>query len=174
MFVDKEKGLDNTPCGHSSSPCKTLRMAVHNAPNHGRILIHGIQYIRKTIRLDKSLTFQGLGDASIVSLKNDAPIIAFKIPGSHLNVTFVSIRFRGIGLLETGLFFKHSIIVVIHSCSFEGMHVDGRVVNTRSSRYKRRSGSTTLVIHNSLFTDSTNAFRVNIRTPSLTMLFGQV
>ena len=41
VFVDYEKGLDSPTCGQSSTPCKTLGLAVDRTPDHGTINVHG-------------------------------------------------------------------------------------------------------------------------------------
>ena len=168
MFVDYDKGSDNSTCGQPLTPCKTLSMAVDQSSDQSTIKIIGKQYISESIELRKSLTFEGVGGSFILPLNNKVSLFAFEIPSVSLNVSFVSLHLRGIGLLKNKYRFLHSMIVVIHSCSFEEMGINRFVIIFGVYRFQR-SGSFSLVISNSSFTNLMNVFRVNIRTPILTM-----
>ena len=92
VFVDYEKGKDNSTCGQTSSPCKTLSKAVDRTSNQGTIKIRGDQYLNDGITLNKSLTIQGIDDSSIFSLNNQISTYAFEIfgtPDVRINISFI-------------------------------------------------------------------------------------
>ena len=118
MFVDYEKGRDDTTCGQSSTPCKTLSVAVNRSPDQGTINVCGNQYLNETIQVDKSLTIQGDKDSAI--LPHNKIMFAFKIPQVSVNVSFISLRFE-IGLFNMDRDFRQLVSISFNNCHFHNL-----------------------------------------------------
>ena len=160
VFVDTEKGSDNSTCGQLSAPCKTLMVAVNRTPNQGTINVKGTQHINNTIKLNKCLTFEGVDDTTILPSNNKVSLFTFEIANVSLNVSFVSLKLKGISLLKTKDTFKHSVTVVIQNCSFEGK---GKHDNSYMIKFYSERGSITLHSSNSSFTNMANVLMLKLQ-----------
>ena len=77
VLVDYENGSDTSTCGNTTTPCKTLQVAVDRALDGGTITVVGNQYLYKRIYLYKSLIIQGNDNASILPLRKGEFFPAF-------------------------------------------------------------------------------------------------
>ena len=156
MWVDDEQGSENSNCGQSSSPCKTLSLALQKSSDHDLIKIRGQQFVDESIKMARNVTFQGIGDASILPRDNQVPIYEFEksIEEDHLSITFLSLRVKGVPLLNYKSI-DQSVTVVIDSCSFDDLDVKKGLIKTYIDLWYRREyhGFVTLDINNSTFSN---------------------
>ena len=159
MFVDVNGGSDNSTCGRPSAPCKSLQVAINKSSHDSTIIVSGNPILDETINLDRSLTIIASNNQTSITQQNKSlNIHAFTTTTGLLNLTFISLKFEGIGFIYMN---KTPKKIEIHKCRFNGLksikHSPSPLIKSAPSAHLPNS-STIFHVDGSIFKDLKNIF----------------